>query len=150
MQTERNEIDMHALKNIQLIYGREQVTQNTFQPEVLTKIEQFIGEAMPSPIIQKLQESDKVLPWKLVNLFSGNSETLIQFICYNKASLFLHTHGTYTRKLFTMARILLQENFKKKEFPPHHWINKKKTYLFIYIFLNYIDTESIKILCNTK
>ena len=28
-------------------------------------------------IIQKLQEADKVLPWKLVNLFGGNSETLI-------------------------------------------------------------------------
>ena len=30
LQTERNEIDIHALKNIQLIYGREQVIQNTF------------------------------------------------------------------------------------------------------------------------
>ena len=141
---------MHALKNIQLIYGRKQVAQNTFQPEVLTKIEQFIGDAMPSPIIQKLQESDKVLPWKIVNLFGGNSETLIQFICYNKPSLFLHKHGIYTRKLFTMSRILLQENFKKKEFPPHHWINKKKTPSFDNIFMNYAETEGIRILCDTR
>ena len=86
-------------------------------------------------IIQKLQESDKVFPWKIVNLFGGNTETLIQFLCYNKPSLFLHTDSTNTRNLFTMARILLQESFKKKEFPPHHWINKKKAPSFDNIFL---------------
>ena len=46
LQTERNEIDMHDLNNIQLIYGREQIIQNIFHPEVLAKIEQFVGDKM--------------------------------------------------------------------------------------------------------
>ena len=120
----------------------------TVEPEVISKLCDFIGGKIPLDMIQKFQDSGNNSPHKIVNLFGGNQQTLIRFIKANQLSLFLLNYPKITGNLFQMARLMFKEKFDTIDFPPHKWTKMKKTDKFDNKFIQ-MDPCDIKELCNS-
>ena len=90
------------------------------EPEVVSKLCDFIGGKIPLEMIQKFQDSGNNSPHKIVNLFGGNQQTLIRFIKANQPSIFLLNYPKTTGNLFQMARLMFKERFDTIDFPPHN------------------------------
>ena len=83
------EIDRKCLNAIEEIYGTRNPTRSIFEPEVINKFRDFIGQEMPQEIVEIFQNSGYTEPYEIINLFGGNQQTLVRFICYNRPSIFL-------------------------------------------------------------
>ena len=96
-------------------------------PEQVLKLEQYIEIKITTPLFMQLEDSGTTKPHQIVNVFGGNFQSLEQFICYNKPSLFLNEHKEVTRRLFAMSKLLLKKEFKIPSFSPSDWMDCKKT-----------------------
>lgn len=66
------DIDKRALSGIEEIYGIIPPINDTFNPKVLLKFSDYIGEAMPIEIMNRLQSLGYTKPWQIISLFGGN------------------------------------------------------------------------------
>ena len=66
------ETDRQSLIAIEEIYGPRTPISSTFDPEVITKFRDFIGQEMPPEIVEIFQKSGYTQPYEIINLFGGN------------------------------------------------------------------------------
>ena len=68
------ETDRQSLIAIEEIYGPRTPVSSTFDPAVITKFGEFIGQEMPQDIVEIFRNSGYTQPYEIINLFGGNQQ----------------------------------------------------------------------------
>ena len=104
----------------------EKIYVDKIDKGVIKMIELITGTLTPGKIIEQLERSGIIEPYKIINTFGGNMSSLAKYICYNKPSIFLHHHQSTTKQLFLLSRHILNVTLSTRVFTPRIWGRTKK------------------------
>ena len=117
------------------MFGVKVPITTIFDTNVVNKIEELINMKITGEFIDQLETAGITEPYKIINIFGGNLQTLGKFICYNKPSIFLYLNKEITKRLFLLSRTLIKQEFDVTKMRVNTWMKNKKKKSYNQTFL---------------